>query len=189
MKLLDSLVQSGYFEIEVRDKNGKLRTLWQENFVLRFLKKKFPLRDIPLIPFITGFPKTGMITVKNLITTAGKAGSASRTNGAGAEAAFTYLELGIGTTAANVADTTLESAITDSGLARAAGTCTRVTTTVTNDTAQITYTWTASGNKDVTEAGVFNASSAGTMLARQVFTAVPILSGDSVAFTYKIKSA
>lgn len=125
--------------------------------------------------------------VKNLVTNAGFAGMASRFGGAGAEAAFTYLELGISSTAAAVTDTTLVSAITDSGLARANATASRVTTTVANDTAQLVYTWTASGSKTVTEAGILNASSAGVLACRQVFTGIPLSSGNSFQLTYKMK--
>jgi hypothetical protein len=124
--------------------------------------------------------------IKNLITNAGKAGAASRLNGAGSEVAFTYLAVGIGTNAAAVGDTTLQTEITDSGLARAAATCTRVTTSVTNDTAQLDKTWSVSGTKAVTECGIFNDAAAGTLLGRQVFTAVNVVSGDSLQVIYKV---
>jgi len=124
--------------------------------------------------------------IRNLITSAGKAGAASRLNGSGAEAAFTYLEVGIGTTAAAAGDTTLESIITDSGLARAAATCTRVQTTVVNDTAQLDKTWSVTGTKAVTECGILNAASAGTLLGRQVFVAVNVVSGDSLEIIYRV---
>lgn len=125
--------------------------------------------------------------IKNLVVDAGKAGVASRINGAGAEAAFTYLAVGTGVTAANAADTTLGTEITDSGLARAAATCTRVTTSVTNDTAQLDKTFSVTGTKAVTEAGALNAASAGTLLGRQVFSAVNVVNGDSLQITYKFQ--
>ena len=143
---------------------------------------------------ITARDKDGNIKatreVRNLIVDAGLAGLASRINGAGSEAAFTYLELGIGTTAADHADTTLESAITDSGLARAAATCTRTTTTVTNDTAKLSKTWSSiTGSKAVTEVGAFNADASGTLLGRQVFAAVNVIAGDSLQVDYSFASA
>ena len=94
--------------------------------------------------------------VNNLVTSAGKAqltllaGDASATP-------FTYLAVGTSTTAPAVGQTTLVAEITDTGLARAAATVSRVTTTVTNDTLQLVYTWTASGSKTIEEVGVFNA--------------------------------
>lgn len=123
--------------------------------------------------------------IDNLVVTTGKAGLASRLNGAGAEAAFTYLAVGIGTTPAAAGDTALESEITDSGLARASATASRVTTTTANDTARLVYTWTvATNNKAVTEAGALNAASTGTLLGRQVFSAINLVPTDTLQLTY-----
>jgi len=127
--------------------------------------------------------------IQNLITNAGLAGLSSRINGSGAEAAFTYLAVGTGTTAAAAGDTTLETEITDSGLERAAATASIVTTTVTDDTAQLVYAWTATGSKAITECGAFNDASAGILLGHQVFSAVNVESGDTFQVTYKFKSA
>lgn len=126
---------------------------------------------------------------KNIITNAGFAALADLAGDvAGGTAAFDYIELGTGTTAATTADTTLETIISDSGLARAQdATPTRTTTTVTNDTLNIDYTWTASGSKDVTEAALLNAAAAGTMLARQTFGKYSLISGNTFKLTWKIK--
>jgi len=137
------------------------------------------------IPFITGVWSDSRL-ISNLVVSAGAAGVASRINGAGSEAAFTYIAVGIGTTAAAAGNTTLESEIVDSGLARAAATASRVTTDVTNDTAQLLYTFSVTGTKAVTESGVLNAASAGTLLARQVFSAVNVVNGDSLQVTWKL---
>lgn len=131
----------------------------------------------------------GARIVHNLITNAGKAGIASRINGSGAEAAFTYLAVGIGTTAAAAGDTTLQSEIVDSGLARVNATASRVTTSVTNDTARLTTTFTVTGTKAVAEAGILNAGSGGTLLSRQVFTAVNVVNGDSLQLTYGVQAS
>lgn len=124
--------------------------------------------------------------VKNTITNAGIAEVANLIGGVSTPTAFTYLALGIGTTAAAITDTILESEITDTGLARHAATMSRVTTNVTNDTTQLAYTWTATGVKVVTECGVLNAASVGTLLGRQVFGAISTVSTDQIAVTYKI---
>jgi len=123
--------------------------------------------------------------IKNLIVDAGLAGMASRCNGSGSEAAFTYLAVGTGTTAANASDTALGTEITDSGLARTSATCTRTTTTKTNDTAKLDHTWSVTGTKAVTEAGALNAGSSGTLLGRQVFSAINVANGDSLQLTYE----
>ena len=124
--------------------------------------------------------------IRNTITNAGMAEVANLIAGVSSPVAFTYLALGIGTTAAAVTDTTLESEITDTGLARHSATASRVTTNVTNDTAQLVYTWTATGAKAVTECGMFNNASAGTLLGRQVFSAINTANSDQITVTYKI---
>lgn len=137
------------------------------------------------IPFVTGF-WVNMRMVANLVTDAGKAGVASRINGAGGEAAFTYIAVGTGTTAPAAGNTALETEIVDSGLARANATASRVTTDVTNDTAQDQYTFSVTGTKAVTESGVLNAASSGVLLCRQTFSAVNVVNGDSLQVTWKI---
>lgn len=117
------------------------------------------------------------------ITTVGKNLSAALLGAVGAPTALTHIELGTGTTAFAVGDTTL-TAITDSGLARAAV----APTSSTNVTTQ-TKTWTATGTKVVGEAGCFNAAAAGTMFCRQVLgTARTLVSGDQITVTWNITS-
>jgi len=109
------------------------------------------------------------------------------TGNTGSKTAFTYLELGTSDTVFAASQTALQAAITDSGLARAAATVSQQTTTQTNDTLRLLHQWTASGSKTVKEAGIFNASSGGTMLARKVLdTARAITSGDTYTYTYDI---
>jgi hypothetical protein len=126
--------------------------------------------------------------VNNLVTNAGFAQLALLAGDASATP-FTYLAVGTSTTAPAVGNTTLAAEITDTGLARAAGTVSRVTTSVTNDTYQVTYTWTATGSKTIEEVGVFNASSAGTMLSRALTTSKSLVNGESLLATYKLKFA
>lgn len=101
--------------------------------------------------------------------------------------AFDYIAIGTGTTGAAATDTALETEITTNGGERTAGTGTQVTTSVTNDTAQLVATFTFTGAFAVTESGVFNAASAGTMLCRQTFSAVNVASGDSLQITWKVQ--
>lgn len=192
-----------------KDKDGKIVPIFTENklgqFILQSVRKyvtnpidstgkvkKGILNKIAAygvqIPFITGNFSNSRV-VANLVTNAGFAGVASRINGAGAEAAFTYIAVGTGTTAAAVGNTALETEIADSGLSRANSTASRVTTTQTNDTAQLVNTFTVSGTKAVTESGVLNASSSGVLLCRQVFSAINVVNGDSLQVTWKVKAA
>lgn len=97
---------------------------------------------------------------------------------------------GVGTSAAAVTDTALgtESAPTTSG-GRTVGTESRVTTTVTNDTYQVVGTVTSGSTLAITEAALLDAVTAGNMLMRSVFSAVNVVSGDSIAFTFQLKFA
>lgn len=176
-------------EYTLRDKFGNIKPLFQENGLFKFLMKKGILSPhTPKIPFLLGNWQSSKV-ISNLVVSAGKAGVASRINGSGGEAAFTYVAVGIGTSAAAAGDTTLGSEITDSGLARAAATASRVTVNVTSDTAQLAITFAVSGAKAVTEAGILNAASTGTLLARQVFSALNVVNGDSLSITWKVTAS
>ena len=174
----------GELTFVVKDKFGRAKKLWKENSLGRCLRKTLGI-DLQGI-FLLGH-WTDRLSFQNLVVNAGKAGMASRCNGAGGEAAFTYLAVGTGTTAPAAGDTALQTEITDSGLARASATVSRVTTSVTNDTAQLDTTWNVTGTKAVTEAGAFNAASAGTMLGRQTFSAVNVSNGDTLEVIYKFQ--
>jgi hypothetical protein len=124
------------------------------------------------------------------ITNAGLAVISGLLVDTGSETAFTYLELGTGTTAFAATQTALVTPITDSGLARASATASQQTTTATDDTSRLTKQWTASGSKTVAEAGIFNGSSGGTMFARTKLTTPRALtSGDTYTYTYDIVHA
>lgn len=122
----------------------------------------------------------------NLVVDAGKAGVAGLIIATGLTDAFDHIAIGIGTTAAAAGNTTLESEITTNGGQRALATLSRVTTDVTNDTAQAEVTFAFTGTFAVTEAGLLTAISAGVLLCRQVFAAVNVISGDSLLVRYKV---
>lgn len=107
----------------------------------------------------------------------------------GSQTAFSYLALGTSSTAVAASQTTLGAEITTNGLERAAATVSRVNTTQTNDTLQLTKTWTSSGSHTVEEIGYFNASSAGVMGGRSLTGTKTITTGETLAATYKIKFA
>jgi len=102
---------------------------------------------------------------------------------------YDYLAIGTGSTAFDPTQTALVTEIK-----RKAGTGTRVTTSVTNDTANLTTTFSSAdgltGTSSVTEVGMFNASTGGTMLMRAVFTALAINwdAGDTLQVTVKIQA-
>lgn len=126
--------------------------------------------------------------ISNGITNAGKAQLALLAGDASA-VPFTYLAVGTSSTAFGATQTALQAEITDSGLARASATVSRVTTTATNDTLQLVHEWTVSGTKVIEEIGIFNDSSAGTMLGRALTTTKSLASGDTFEATYQVKIA
>ncbi len=180
-------------EYVLRDKFGNVKPIFQESRLCRFLLKHGVISPLwinrpfafLISPFLGQWSDRRII--RNLVTSAGKAGAASRLNGAGSEAAFTYIAVGTGTNAAAAGDTALQTELAASGLSRANATASRVTTSVTNDTAQLVYTFSVTGTQAVTESGVLNASSSGVLLARQVFSAVNVVNGDSLQVTWKFQ--
>jgi hypothetical protein len=174
-------------EYVLRDAQGKVKPLFQLNALGRALTKSGLLSPMTKVSGVFGSYVDKMV-VSNLITTVGVGGIAARINGAGSPNAFTYIAIGTGTGAAADADTVLGAEITQSGGARASATCTVVTTDTAGDTAQLvqTFSFTTGASFAVTESGVLNNSSAGTLLARQVFSAINVASGDSLQITWKV---
>lgn len=118
-----------------------------------------------------------------MFTNAGKAIVTNRIKGAGTEPLHVAMGTGAGTAA--VADTTLFTEVET----RAAGTSTRVTTTVTDDTYQVVGTVTATAARAVTNAGLFDAASAGNMLMKGDFAVINLATGDSLQLTQKVAFA
>lgn len=130
--------------------------------------------------------------VSNLVVSAGKAEVAGLflTDTLAGLTAFDYIAIGTGTGAPAAGDTQLGAEIVASGGQRRGAanvTGTRVTTTVTNDTAQLVTTFTFTGSFAVTESGILNAASTGVLLARQTFSAINVASGDSLQVTWKVQ--
>jgi len=109
--------------------------------------------------------------------------------GDGTATAFTYLAVGTSSTAFAASQTALQGEISTNGLSRASATVSRVTTTVTNDTLQLTKTWSVSGSSTVEEIGIFNAASNGTMLGRALTGTKAVVNGETLAATYQVKFA
>jgi len=138
------------------------------------------LKGILIVEHFRNGKKIDERVVENLIVNAGKAQVAGLI-GAVVSGAFGYVAVGTGTTAPASTDTALQSEV-----ARVASTNTRVTTNVTNDTLQLQATFNFTASYAITEAGIFNASSGGVLLARQTFGAINVASGDSIIITWKV---
>jgi hypothetical protein len=72
---------------------------------------------------------------------------------------------------------------------RTTGTSSQQTTTVTNDTYQVTGTRTATGAGTVTVAGLFDnvTIASGSLFVKGDFAGMALAVGDSIAFTFKLK--
>ena len=119
------------------------------------------------------------IEVPNLVVTTGKNHIASKiTATTNTPASMTHMGIGTGTTGALLANTQLETQTTRQALTGS---------TPTNNTITYTCTFNAGlGDGPITEAGIFNASTAGTMLCRTVFPVVTKGAGDTIAITWVI---
>lgn len=117
--------------------------------------------------------------IDNTIVTVGKTYLATWLAAASQAGKFMeYMGLGTGTTAASSADTGLETPL-----------ATRVAGTITSSTNvwQNVVTFSAGVNTGaVTEAGLFSASSGGTMFARQVFAVINKTADMEIRLTWTI---
>jgi hypothetical protein len=186
MRLLEKLfVREHNTEFRLRGADGKPKLLWQENLFGYLLRR---LGAELRVPYVTG-QKTYVLLHHNLITNAGHAAAAGRMSNQGSYSPFVNLAIGTGTTAAAATDTALQTEITTNGGARGAATASQTTTTVTNDTFQLQKTWTFTGAFAVTEEGILDsATTGGTLLAHQVFSAINVASGDSLTVTHKVSA-
>lgn len=116
--------------------------------------------------------------VKNVVVTVGKNFLAAWLAAASQSTYFMqYVMIGTGSTGATVGDTGLQSEIS-----RKAG----VVSSSTN-VWQNTVTFNAGeGTGTIAEAGIVSAAAAGTLLARQTFTAVPKSATDVLVVTWQI---
>ena len=120
-------------------------------------------------------------TEKNLVVTSGLGYIASRMKDASATA-MTHMALGSGTTTAAAGQTDL---VTLLGAREALDS----TTVTTNSVAYVSSFEAGDATGAVTEAGIFNASTSGTMLCRVVFSVVNKAADDTMTVTWTITLA
>jgi hypothetical protein len=105
-------------------------------------------------------------------------------NNASRPAVARYIALTQDTGAVSASDTTLASEITTNGLARVVATYAHTSGTTSYT---MSNTFTASGSfSAVQKAGLFNASSSGTMVFEGTFASAALNSGDSLAVTWTV---
>lgn len=115
--------------------------------------------------------------IDNLVVTAGKEYVASRMKDT-SDTAMSHMAIGTGSTAAAASDTALGS--------EAARTALTSTTVTTNEIVYVDTFDAGTGTGAITEAAIFNASSAGTMLCRTVFSVVNKGASDSMTITWTV---
>jgi hypothetical protein len=115
--------------------------------------------------------------VPNLVVTAGKNFIASRMVGTAA-AVMSHMAIGTGTGTPGASDTTLGTQTGRVSLSSSTASANSVTYTATFPAG--------TGDGAITEAGVFNASSGGTMLCRTTFPVVNKQAGDTIAITWVV---
>lgn len=122
---------------------------------------------------------------KNLVVDVGLAFMSSRMKDATA-AVMSHIAVGTSSTAAADAQTTLVAETARVALTSS----TIVTTTTANDSIQYLVTFGAGvGTGALTEAGIFNAATFGTMLARTVFAVINKGASDTLTITWTVTVA
>ncbi|HAI37193.1 MAG TPA: hypothetical protein DCM40_03155 [Maribacter sp.] len=120
---------------------------------------------------------TQEVVVPNLVVTTGKNYIASRIKDASATA-MSHMAIGTGSTAAAAGNTALGSE---------AGRVALTSTTVTNNAVAYVATFPAgTGTGAITEAGILNASSSGTLLCRTVFSVINKGAADTLGITWTV---
>jgi hypothetical protein len=115
--------------------------------------------------------------VPNIVVTDGKEYIASRMKDTTATA-MSHMAIGTGSTAA---------AAGDAALGTEAGRVALTSTTVTSNAVAYVATFAAgTGTGAITEAGIFNASSSGTLLCRTVFSVINKGAADTLGITWTV---
>lgn len=116
------------------------------------------------------------IHVPNLVVTNGKNHIASRLGSTATT--MSHMAIGSGTTAAAAADSTLGTEL---------GRVSLTSTTVTNNVVAYVATFNpGTGTGAITEAGLFNAASAGTLLCRTVFSVINKAAADTLTINWNV---
>lgn len=129
--------------------------------------------------------------MSSLVPNTGKAIISGRMFGATpSQAEPHFLGWGSGATAGSAASTDVSTPASE---ARATGTSSQFTTSVTNDTHQVVGTLTANANKTITNIGIFDAAGSGSPPSGGALYAIfdglsqALNSGDSVQFTARVQ--
>jgi hypothetical protein len=129
--------------------------------------------------------------VTSLVPNSGKAVISGRMYGTSpVQAEPRYLGWGTGAGAGSASSTDVSTPASE---ARATGTSSQFTTSITNDTHQVVATLTAGGSKTITNVGLFDAPGSGSPPSGGALYAIfdglsqALNSGDSIQFTARVQ--
>jgi len=126
-----------------------------------------------------GTTDLGLVSTK-VVTTAGVGFIVDAYQNAASIETMNYHDAGTGVTAENVTDTAMETAY---GGARATGTQGEgASANIYQSVGTVSFTSTLA----ITEHGLFSATTSGTLQDRSVFSAINVVNGDSIEFTYEL---
>lgn len=114
-----------------------------------------------------------------LLTNSGHSGFVTRIIGSGAQPSQLAWGTGAGTT--NAADNTLFGEAN----ARVTATASPFTSAITNDTYQCVGVMSATAAYGITNAGLFDANTLGSLYIKGDFAVINLASGDSISFTIR----
>jgi len=120
--------------------------------------------------------------VENLVVDAGKSHIADQMASTHDEAEMGYMAIGTGTTSPTSSDTTLESELDRNALTSR----TQLTGSDANKVKYVAEWGAGDGTGAITEAGIFNASSGGTMLCRATFSTINKGSNDTLTINWTV---
>lgn len=100
-----------------------------------------------------------------------------------------FLALGVGAHTAARTAVAADTALSNEKETRTSGTESTITTTQTNDTYQVTGTQTATAERAVDEAGLFDASTVGNMFTSATLETDTLANGDSITWTWKVQQS
>ena len=161
------------------------KPLFASNWLWSVLNKLFGIDW--QIPYLTGVWAKVAISA-NLVPTRGKQVVAEQVGGT-TTSPVTAIALGIGSGGPAAGDTALNSEITTNGGERGAASVSNTTTTTTDDTEQWQKIFSFTGGFAVTEEGLLdNNAAGGLLLARQLFSAINVVSGDSLQISHRVQA-
>ncbi|MBO3801760.1 MAG: hypothetical protein JTT12_05530 [Candidatus Brockarchaeota archaeon] len=144
------------------------------------IEDKVSIRDITIIKHYRNGKLIEERKVEDLVVAVGKAQIAGLVGGL-ATGTASYMAVGTGTTSPSISDTALGSEVL-----RVQTSNSLVTTNTTNDTLQLQGNFSFTASYAITEMGVFNASSGGTMFIRNTFGAINVVAGDTITIISKL---